>query len=195
MVSYSSVAVGLAIAGVGAALVSAVVPGRPMQAVGIAALGLAGIAMAASGIATRTQIVPNPEARYARYEGAAALWGSVWLALLGAAVVVLAVAWASHAELSLFRLAAKRPGLLLAPFGASMLSSGVANKLGWRLQNHPERLHIRSPVGGAAAIAGGTLLLVAGLVELGFPDRFDAGVGAVVSGLLTHLGGRTPTLP
>ncbi len=195
MVRYSSVAIGFAIGGIGAGLGSAVIPGRAIQAAGITAFGLAGVAMAASGAVTRIQVVPSPEARYARYEGAAALWGSVWLALLGVALIVVAMAWASHAEGSLFRLVTERPGLFLAPFGASILASGVANWLGWRLHNHPERARIRSPVGGAIAMIGGALLLLPGLVELLIPDLFDAAVRGVARILMTRLSGQGSAVP
>ncbi|MCC6929454.1 MAG: hypothetical protein IT359_10730 [Gemmatimonadaceae bacterium] len=165
---------GLAGIAAGLALMSRLVAGRLLEASALVAMGLSGLALAADGARTGSQVVAPPAARHARFEGRAAFWGSVWIALLGAAIAACGIAWGAHAERELLDLLRARPGIVLLPAGVAWGSSGRARWLGWHLTNHPERLRIRSPIGGGFAMGAAVVVVGIGVLELTAPALFDA---------------------
>lgn len=164
----------LAAIAVGLALLSRLFPGRFLEATALVAMGLSGLTLAVDGARTGTQVVPPPAARHARFEGRAAFWGSVWIALLGAAIAAFGIAWGAHAERELLDLLRARPGIVLLPAGVAWGSSGRARWLGWHLTNHPERLQIRSRIGGGCAMGAAGVVAGIGVLELTAPALFDA---------------------
>jgi len=166
------VILGFAALGIASGVLAFVFPGRSFEAGGMAAFGLAGVVAAGYGFVTGRQVAITTM-RHSRYVGAAARWGSVWIALLGAAMIVAAAVWFTHAVEAALDLIGRRPGLVLVPLGLAVLCDGRARWLGWRGHYGPDATHHRSRLGGSASELLGCFLLAIGVVELLAPAVFD----------------------
>jgi len=183
------VILGLAALGVLSGLLTVVFPGRLFEAAGMAAFGLAGVTAAVVGFITGRQVAITTM-RHSRYVGAAARWGSVWILLLGVAILVAAAVWFNDTVDPALDLIGRRPGLVLVPVGVAVLCDGVARWLGWLGHYKPDASYHRSRVGGAASVVFGGLLLVIGVLELLAPALFDRTFDATWRAALAKLMGR-----
>lgn len=184
------VAIALTVACVVLALVGQKLASRPLVSAGIATLGVAGLVAAADGWILRRQSVVESTSRYTTYHGRAARFASVWLAMVGVALLVAAWAWLTNSVEGTLEFLARRPGVVLLAVGVAYASNGMAEVLGPRQNESPDspsEATWLSRLGGRAAVVFGLVLCAIGALEIVLPSAFDAmvrGVWGLIKGAL-----------
>jgi hypothetical protein len=159
---------------------------------GIMILAAAGVSAGAATAALRRVVVPAPTRRLVllTFTGPAAVCSGVALAILGltaGAVGILHATGTSAAGLKALVIA--RPGLVLAPAGATLLSHGLSYVVGFPEGRDPKGGRFWNALLSAPARLGGLILVVLGVAalalgawELASPAAFDRLVDALRRG-------------
>lgn len=158
-----------------------------LAAVGVAGLGVTGVALGQFAIRERRLMFirggsMTPKAyRYFIYEGVAAVPFGLAFAIAGGCAVAAAAAFLLGASVDAIRDAVlARPSLVLIPVGAVLLCNGIGFVIGFRRPAESggnrlwvEFLHLPSRLGGAILVALGVAALLVGAFELLQPGAFD----------------------
>ena len=167
-----------------------------LAALGVAGLGLTGVALGQFAIRERrlmfirgATLTPKTH-RYFIYEGVAAVpFGSAFV-ITGVSAIVAAAVFLLGAGVDAIRDAVlTRPSLALIPVGAALLCNGLGFVIGFRRSAKSvgdrwwlEFLHLPAGLGGAILVALGIGALGVGAFESLLPDMFDRALARLQSG-------------